>query len=492
MTLTFRDPDRAGGRTRPPHDPNLPTARTARPGAMAFLGMLAFAAFTVWGMAHVVGAVGGFHEPRASLAMVWLASFLLLWWAPFAWLERPVRATADEQEALDSLTVTVQVPVYNEDPLVLRACLDSVLAQSRTVDRVRVVDDGSVDADGEPLDYGGVRDAFLARAAGLGVEATWDRTANRGKRFAQMHVLAEDDADIFVTLDSDSVLDRHAVREGLAPFASPRVQSVAGHVLVLNRDANLLTRLTCVLYLPFTRGLRSAQSVLRRVTINSGTLAFYRAQTVRESAGAYENEHFWGRPMQMNDDSMLTFYALLKGDTVHQPSAIVFTLVPERLRHYFGQQLRWMRGTTVRHLWWLRYMPLRGVVFWGTVTEYLHMLVAYAVPLLVLCDEGLREQWRSIAVAALVIGLAINYIMALRLFTVRRSDESAGYLLLLYLISPAAAVWRLLVLRPLYLYAMLTCRRITRWGTREGVEVAMAGGSPQEGPEAAARSASQG
>lgn len=83
--------------------------------------------------------------------------------------------------------------------------------------------------------------------------------------------------------------------------------------------------MTCLLYLPFTRGLRSAQSVMRRVTINSGTLALYRADVVRQNAGAYENEHFWGRPMQMNDDSMLTFYALLRGDTVHQPSALVFT-----------------------------------------------------------------------------------------------------------------------------------------------------------------------
>ncbi|WP_241480243.1 hypothetical protein [Nocardiopsis halotolerans] len=229
-----------------------------------------------------------------------------------------------------------------------------------------------------------------------------------------------------------------------------------------------------MLYLPFTRGMRSAQSVLRRVTINSGTLAFYRAETVRACAGAYENEHFWGRPMQMNDDSMLTFYALLRGDTVHQPSAIVFTLVPERLRHYLGQQLRWMRGTTVRHLWWLRYMPMGGVVFWGTVTEYLHMFLAYALPLIVLLDDGLRQQWESLALAMLQIGLAINYVMALRVFTVRRSDESGAYLFLLYLLSPLAAVWRFLLLRPLYLYAMLTCRRIARWGTRQEVEVALA------------------
>lgn len=457
----------------PRDEPPLPTARCAKPGVTAFLGMVALSGFAVWGLLHVVGVVGG---SEASLAVVWLASFLLLWWAPLAWLERPIRAAPEEHEALDALTVTVQIPVYNEDPLVLRSCLRSVLAQSRRVDRVRVVDDGSVDAStGQPVDYDGIRVRFLAQAAELGVEATWDRTGNRGKRFAQMHVLAEDDADVFVTLDSDSVLDRHAVREGLAPFARPEVQSVAGHVLVLNRTASLLTRLACVLYLPFTRGLRSAQSVLRRVTINSGTLAFYRAETVRACAGAYENEHFWGRPMQMNDDSMLTFYALLRGDTVHQPSAIVFTLVPERPRHYFGQQLRWMRGTTVRHLWWLRYMPVGGVVFWGTVTEYLHLVLSYALPLLILLDDGLRQQWGTIAAAAFQIGLAINYIMALRLFTVRRSDESGGYLVLLYLLSPLAALWRLVVLRPLYLYAMLTCRRIARWGTREGVEVALRG-----------------
>ncbi len=120
--------------------------------------------------------------------------------------------------------------------------------------------------------------------------------------------------------------------------------------------------------------------MLRRVTINSGTLAFYRADLVREASGAYENEQFRGRPMQMNDDSMLTFYALLAGDTVHQPSALVFTLAPQRWTHYLRQQMRWMRGTTVRHLWWLRYMPCSGLVFWTTVCEYLHIVLGLAIP----------------------------------------------------------------------------------------------------------------
>ncbi|MFD5006680.1 hypothetical protein ACFWMV_27750 [Streptomyces mutabilis] len=39
---------------------------------------------------------------------------------------------------------------------------------------------------------------------------------------------------------------------------------------------------------------------------------------------------------------------------------------------------------------------------------------------------------------------------------------------------PAAGLWRLIVLRPLYLYAMATCRRVGDWGTRTAVEVRVA------------------
>ncbi|MEW9548245.1 glycosyltransferase [Nonomuraea sp. NPDC050783] len=450
---------------------------------LLLLSALPIAGFAAWGLAHLV-ALAGMAEGRPhDLSAAWMVSFLLLWWVPLAWFERPVRAPRARQAELDALTVTVQIPVYNEDPEALRACLRSVLAQSRPVTRVRVVDDGSADrVTGEPVRYDDVRREFEAEAARLGIATTWDRTGNRGKRFAQMHVLAHDDADVFMTLDSDSVLDRHAVREGLQPFADPRVQSVAGHVLVLNRAATVLTRLTCVLYLPFTRGLRSAQSVLRRVTINSGTLAFYRAAVVRQCAGAYENEHFRGRPMQMNDDSMLTFYALLAGDTVHQPSSIVFTLVPERLGHYVNQQLRWMRGTTVRHLWWLRYMPLTGVVFWATVAEYLHLLLALAISAVLVADPACRAHLEEFSVVAAQVGLSMCYLMALRLFTIERSDEPLRARLLMFALAPVASLWRLVVLRPLYLYALVTCWRVNRWGTRGSVEVALPDALPDAGP----------
>jgi hypothetical protein len=43
-------------------------------------------------------------------------------------------------------------------------------------------------------------------------------------------------------------------------------------------------------------------------------------------------ESFRGVPLRMNDDSMLTMYARLEGRTVHQSSAVSFTLVPDRAR----------------------------------------------------------------------------------------------------------------------------------------------------------------
>ncbi|MGR6998294.1 hypothetical protein ACU686_09705 [Yinghuangia aomiensis] len=94
------------------------------------LGVVPFVAFTAWGLAHAVEVLNGFGhgEVPGVMATPWLVSFLLLWWVPVSWLERPRKpADAAAQASVDALTVTVQVPVYNEDPGALeRACTPSL------------------------------------------------------------------------------------------------------------------------------------------------------------------------------------------------------------------------------------------------------------------------------------------------------------------------------------------------------------------------------
>lgn len=63
--------------------------------------------------------------------------------------------------------------------------------------------------------------------------------------------------------------------------------------------------------------------------------------------------------------------------------------------------------------------------------------------------------------------------MALRLFTVRRCEMTTRRTLFLFALAPVAALSRAVVLRPVYLYAMVTCHRINRWGTRSTVEVGL-------------------
>ncbi|MGR7000179.1 hypothetical protein ACU686_22435 [Yinghuangia aomiensis] len=53
-----------------------------------------------------------------------------------------------------------------------------------------------------------------------------------------------------------------------------------------------------------------------------------------------------------------------------------------------------MRGTTVRHLWWLRYTPANGVVFWSTVGEYLHLVLGITIPAVLLAVPEYRAHSR--------------------------------------------------------------------------------------------------
>ena len=444
----------------------VPTAWHVRGRIGLALAALPLITGIAWGTYHLAAAIAQVTGRGSPLAVTWLAAFSLLWWVGLAWTERPTTATPRTSRRLAELVVTVQVPVYNEDERLLAECLSSLFEQTRRPNRIRVVDDGST-IDGAALTYDAVREWFLTICSQHGIVGTWDRTVNRGKRHAQMHVLADDPGDVFVTLDSDSVLERTAIAEGLIPFKDPRVQSVAGMVLVRNSRSNMLARLTCMLYVPFTRGFRSAMSQLGRVTVNSGTLAFYRGETIRKYAHAYPRERFMGHEMQMNDDSMMTFYGLLEGRTVHQPSAVAFTVVPEGFRQYVRQQQRWMRGTFVRTWWWIRYMRFRDPAFWLPLAEfYGFVLSALIMGAVVIGGVTVRDNRASFLLTTAMVALLVNYTVALRYFVIRRSDEPLMAQCGIFLLAPLAGIWRMFVLRPLMMYCYATFWKVGSWGTR--------------------------
>ncbi len=304
----------------------------------AVTGLLLFA----YGGAHLVDLLS---HPDNIVVLVYVAAvaYLLVQFVA-TFFDRPHRADSAQAARLADLSVVVLVPCYNEEPAALRACLESFLRQTRLPQGVSVVDDGSTVSAFEAE-----RAWLLEAAAARGVAAHWLRIENHGKRVAQvMAAQAEPDADVYVTVDSDSILDPHAIEEGLKPFARADVQSVAAIVLSTNVAANALTRVMDLICVTLQLADRSALSAMGSVMVNAGACAFYRGDVLRDNLVTYLTETFRGRPMQMSDDSMLTLFALRRGRTVHQSTAFAFTLMPETLGRHARQQLRWMRGSFIR------------------------------------------------------------------------------------------------------------------------------------------------
>lgn len=458
--------------TRPPL-----TAHRHRSGVL-LTGSICLTLAAGWAVHHGVQAAHYSGQNSSRLAVVWAVTFLLLVTQTLMYhCERPRRATPRARRQLDELHVAVLLPVYNEDPGYLRLGLESMLAQTRRPNSVHVVDDGSTSSD-----YAEVRTWWTQAAKIAGITTTWQRTANSGKRHAQAAAVhASPDADVYVTVDSDSCLAPNALEELLLPFTKARVQSVAGIVLATNHRANLLTRITDLWFTTGQLTDRSALSAMGAVLVNSGPLAAYRAAVVRDNLDSYLHETFLGRPVMFSDDSLLTLYALLRGRAVQQPTAVVFTALPERASHFARMYMRWMRGSTIRSIWRFRYLPLTGWAYWAHLLRWFQVALSTAVlAWLLIIDPTLYGH--APPASFLVVPFLIGWAQALRYLSIARSDETFLGRLTTWLLMPLAVVSSWTVLRCMRWYGMATCAR-TGWGTRQnGAEVALTDAASSRAP----------
>lgn len=276
----------------------------------------------------------GVFLPAALLGFLWLLFSL-----GASALHRDVKLTPQEERSLDDKRVNVVIPLKNEDPEAFRQLLESISKQSRLPQKVHVVDNGSNNDDCHRV--------FLTwgRNRPISIEAVYDTTGPIGKRGAQALAFDADlEADYFVTVDSDTILDVHSIARGIAPFFKPEITSVAGLLLTLNGQKNLLTRLVDLSFTTSFLNGRASWSRLGSVVVNCGGLAFYRATVVRKYQDEYVNQKVLGRRVSSGDDRMLTCYALLEGKTVIQESSIAYTLMPENISHLTRQRVRWWRS----------------------------------------------------------------------------------------------------------------------------------------------------
>lgn len=383
------------------------------------------------------------------------------------------RHVADPDVDLSLLRVDVVVPVYNEDPDLLAAGLRSLARQTRLPRAVWVVDDGS-QRDGEPflvLESDEVREA-TAELEQAGMTVHRHRHHNQGKRHAQAVAYARSDADVFVTVDSDTVLRADAVDRLLVPFSRPDVMSVAGTAVGQNHTQSLFTRIVEIGFvMSFIQG-RMAEGAFGSVRVNCGIIAAYRGEVPRRNLDRFLGQRFLGRPVRAGDDRIMTLFAKELGRCEYQPDAVAYSALPSKFSHLVRQRLRWCRSFCWGTLWLLR-RPVTSADFWFTFTQVL-ALVMYgvamvaAVPGVLLGAINPALLWSTLLTAA-AISLASHF----RYVLLARQDEPLSNRLMIWWVSPLASLLSMLVLLPLYYVAVSSPKPQRTWGTRKKVEVGL-------------------
>lgn len=250
--------------------------------------------------------------------------------------------------------VTVVIPAYNEGRQVLDT-IRSVLASDYPAAKLAVigVDDGSCD---DTWDW-----MLAAKREFPHRLQLVQQPRNMGKRHALLAGFRLARGDVFVTIDSDSLILPDTLRQLVSPLAaSPRVGAVAGNVRVLNRADGAIPKMLDVSFTMSFDFLRRGQGSYGGVLCTPGALSAYRRSAVAPFIEAWADQTFMGRPATIGEDRALTNIVLSQGLRVaYQKDAVVLTTVPTHYRGLYKMLLRWARSNVRETLVMLRYLPRR-------------------------------------------------------------------------------------------------------------------------------------
>jgi hyaluronan synthase len=454
MRRVRRRSPRARGATAPSiaGRPRFTAAMLAWRALLASAVLVVFAVVLAQGAAAVLLAPGG-----SSLLTVFLTLFGLVavgYFGLTVWHALRYREVAPfSDSALPR--VTVIVPAYNEG-LAVRVALESALASDYPAHELEIlaIDDGSTDDTWEHIE--------AVAAAHPGRVVTIRQPRNGGKREALRTGFERATGELVVTVDSDSKLDPGALRAIVAPMlADPEVAAVAGRVLVLNREDNLLTRLVSARFFITFDLARAAQSRFGAVLCTPGALSAYRMDAVRAVLERWSTQTFLGQPCTIAEDRALTTWLLREGyRSVYQRSAVVETLMPTTLPRMACMLVRWERGNIREDLVMLPVLASRWRPrdqWWPTMEIALELLQVPAAWLgLGLVAVRLAAEPGALPVvgAIVVLGALVQTLYTLR--SARAADfvYGVGY-----------ALFALLALQWVFPYSLLTVRD-GRWLTR--------------------------
>jgi hyaluronan synthase len=279
------------------------------------------------------------HASFFWMTIVWgLVCYAALVWRVRLWLRyRPMESVSNARLP----KVTVIIPAFNEGALV-RQSIRSVAASRYPAEKLQiiVVDDGSTDDT-----WSHIEAAVAALPDSINV-MTLRHPRNMGKRRALYNGFRHATGEAIVTIDSDTIVDPAALRNGVTPLVrEPRIGAVAGCVEVLNPTESIFTRFLRTTFSLSFKFVRAYQSEIRGVFCTPGAISVYRGSVVRKVADEWLNQRFLGRPCTIGEDRAMTNLILREGWlTAYQENARVWSKMPTTYVGMTKMLLRWARS----------------------------------------------------------------------------------------------------------------------------------------------------
>jgi hyaluronan synthase len=273
------------------------------------------------------------------LGLTWtLVCYAALVWRVILWLRyRPMESVPDHKLP----TVSVIIPAFNEGALVRQSIL-SVAASRYPAEKLQVIviDDGSADDTWEHIE------AAVAELPSHINAVTLRHARNQGKRRALYNGFRHATGEAIVTVDSDTIVDPTAIRNGVTPLVRESdVGAVAGCVEVLNPRASIITRFLKATFSLSFKFVRAYQNEIRGVFCTPGAISIYRASVVRRVADEWLNQTFLGLPSTIGEDRAMTNLILRSGYvTAYQQNARVWSKMPTNYVGMCKMLLRWARS----------------------------------------------------------------------------------------------------------------------------------------------------
>jgi len=328
--------------------------------------------------------------------------------------------------------VSVIIPVYNQESMI-EIVIDAIYCSTYKNLEVIAVNDGSKDGTKEILDN------LAKKYPKLKVV----HKINEGKRKAVAAGFYASTADYIVLIDSDSVVDPHAIKEFMKTFhADPKTGAVVGYARAWNAQKSFLTKCQDVWYDYAFNIHKTTESVFGSVMCCSGCLAGYRREAIANfipywikarihnsddrDLTSYAIATPWAKSelapiskRMMEDtanyddaeDRILTAQAIVEWKATYVASALVYTDVPEKIKGYFKQQKRWKKGYVrsnlfVSSFFWKK-NPLMALIFY---TEFMTTFTSPLIVVIVLFYEPviLQQYWvpSIFVVGSLLTGLS--------------------------------------------------------------------------------------